>query len=124
MRVQSKAEPDADQPLLQHLRGLIQSASTNPIIGRLEMSIKWGEESYTPIKPKTGSSVRLQPRANGKVALMFICTTRLVTKFRSLYPNLFETEGERAVVFSPGRVIPDAEVLHIISLAFTHKLRA
>ena len=45
------------------LKDLIQEvASERPEIGPLEESLKWGEQSFTPVKRNTGSSVRIQPR--------------------------------------------------------------
>jgi hypothetical protein len=110
--------------ILERLRDIIQETSVeHPEIGPIEKSTKWGDESYAPARKRIGSSVRLQPRAGGEVALMFICTTGLVAKFRETYPGLFTTEGERAVVFSPGRPIPDAETRHIVAMALTNKLK-
>ena len=106
------------------LRALIyQTAADRPEIGPLEESLKWGEQSFTPVKRNTGSSVRIQARANGGAALMFICHTNLVEEFRGLYPDALTYEGNRAIVLS-GENQPDREALsHCIALALTYKLR-
>jgi hypothetical protein len=106
------------------LKALIyQTAADNPEIGPLEESLKWGEQSFTPVKRNTGSSVRIQPRADGDAALMFICHTKLVEEFRGLYPEALIYEGNRAIVLSRGTE-PDREALsHCIALALTYKLR-
>jgi hypothetical protein len=106
------------------LRELIfTAAAEQAIIGPLEESIKWGEASFTPIRKNVGSSVRIQPRKNGDVALMFICTTGLVERCAENYPGVFKTEGKRALVFARDKAIPEAETKHAIAMALTHKLK-
>jgi hypothetical protein len=109
--------------LAQILRDLIiAAAAEQPVIGPLEESVKWGEASFTPVRKNTGSSVRIQPRKNGDVALMFICTTGLVERFAEIYPGLFKTEGKRALVFSEDAKIPGTEIKHVVAIALTYKL--
>ncbi|MEQ8480998.1 MAG: DUF1801 domain-containing protein [Hoeflea sp.] len=105
-------------------RGLIHDvAARTPEIGPLEESLKWGEPSFTPAKRNVGSSVRIAPRANGDLALMFICHTNLVEEFRALYPAALTFEGNRAILVKAGKPV-DAEALsHCIALALTYKLR-
>ena len=106
------------------LRDLIAAAVfEQPVIGQLEETVKWGEASFTPIRKNVGSSVRLQPRKNGDVALMFICTTGLVERFQDIYPGVFKIEGKRALVFPAGEKLPELELKHIIAMAFTYKLK-
>ena len=106
------------------LRVLIfEAASEQPIIGPLEESVKWGEASFTPVRKNVGSSVRIQPRKNGDVALMFICTTGLVERFAETYPGVFNVEGKRALVFSKSAIIPNAETKHAIAMALTFKVK-
>ncbi|WP_340160704.1 DUF1801 domain-containing protein [uncultured Hoeflea sp.] len=106
------------------LKALIQEvASERPEIGPLEESLKWGEQSFTPVRRNTGSSVRIQPRPDGSAALMFICHTNLVEEFRGLYPEALTYEGNRAIVLGREHE-PDREALsHCIALALTYKLR-
>ena len=106
------------------LRYLIAAAAfEQPVIGQLEETVKWGEASFTPVRKNVGSSVRLQPRKNGDVALMFICTTGLVERFQDIYPGVFKTEGKRALVFPAGEKLPELELKHVIAMALTHKLK-
>jgi hypothetical protein len=106
------------------LRSLILDvAARAPEIGPLEQSIKWGEPSFTPVKPNVGSSVRIAPRSNGDVALMFICHTNLVEQFRALYPDGLSYEGNRAIVLSQAAGYDRAALEHCIALALTYKLR-
>jgi len=106
------------------LKGLIHEvAARSPEIGRLEESLKWGEPSFTPVKRNVGSSVRIQTRANGDTALMFICHTNLVEEFRGLYPATLAFEGNRAIVLAKDAAVDLEALSHCIALALTYKLR-
>ena len=109
--------------LFDELKSLIfETAEQSPLIGELEESVKWGEPSFAPRKRNVGSSVRLA-RRDDAVAMMFICTTRLVDRFRELYPNNFVFEGSRALVFENGKTIPTEQLKHCIAMALTYKLK-
>ncbi|WP_052161621.1 hypothetical protein [Hoeflea sp. BAL378] len=106
------------------LEALIRdTAARTQGVGALEQSLKWGERSFAPARPNIGSSVRIQPRAGGDVALMFICHTNLVEQFRALYPDALAFEGNRAIVVEAGRPVDRDALSHCIALALTYKLR-
>ncbi|OCW57097.1 hypothetical protein [Hoeflea olei] len=98
-------------------------AARTPGVGALEESVKWGEQSFAPVRRNVGSSVRIAPRGNGELALMFICHTHLVDEFRSLYPDALEFEGNRAIVVRSSGPTDLAALEHCIALALTFKLR-
>ena len=109
--------------LADHLRGLIaETARETDGVGEIAESVKWGEPSFAPVRPRVGSSVRLQERANGDVALMFICHTGLVERFRDLYGDALTLEGNRAIVLSPGEELPADALKHCIAMALTYHL--
>tara|TARA_R110002020_G_scaffold96186_20_gene230610 strand:- start:4216 stop:4566 length:351 start_codon:yes stop_codon:yes gene_type:complete len=100
-----------------------ETAARTRGVGALEQSLKWGERSFTPAKANIGSSVRIQPRTGGDVALMFICHTNLVEEFRALYPDTLAFEGNRAIVIEAGKPVDREALGHCIGLALTWKLR-
>ena len=109
--------------LFEELRALIlATARDTPGVGELAESLKWGEPSFTPAGPRIGSSVRLALRDDGTVAMLFICHTHLVDRFRELYPQAFRYGGDRALVFAPGEAIAMDELRHCIALALTYHL--
>ena len=109
------------QTHFEDLRSLIfVTARETEGVGDLSECLKWGEPSFTPARPRIGSSVRLANRDDGTVALLFICHTKLVDRFRELYPDSFTFEGNRALVFKPGDAIPAAETKHCIAMALTY----
>jgi hypothetical protein len=113
----------ASNALFDELKAAIyQTAEETPAIGDLEESMKWGEPSFTPKKKNVGSSVRLA-RRDGSVAMMFICTTKLVDRFRKIYPDDFNFEGGRALLFNEGETVPREQLKHCIAMALTNKLK-
>jgi hypothetical protein len=121
-RSNANTVPSSDR--FKALKALIREAAREvPDIGPLEESMKWGQPSFAPAKANIGSSVRIEARAGGDHALMFICTTGLVEEFRTLYTGSLTFEGNRAIVI-PAEDLPDPDALkHCIQLALTHKLR-
>ncbi len=92
-------------------------------VGAIAETVKWGNPSFTPEKPKIGSSVRLENRAGGDMALMFICHTGLVDEFREIYADVLTFEGNRAIVLRANEKLPENELRHCVALAFTYHLR-
>ncbi|WP_424993275.1 DUF1801 domain-containing protein [Oceaniradius stylonematis] len=98
---------------------ILQAAAETDAVGELAESVKWGEASFTPARPRIGSSVRIQERPNGDEALMFICHTGLVDEFRDLYGDTLAFEGNRAIVLPAGEPVDEAAIRHCIALALT-----
>ena len=113
--------PEAIRSDLAPLRQLVLSvAASNPAIGSLAESLKWGEPSYTPQKKGIGSSVRIALRKDGMVALNFICHTGLVDRFREIYGDSLAFEGNRTIVMDPSKPLPEPELRHCIAMALTY----
>lgn len=116
--------PASVRAQLLHLRELVLSAaSAMDGLKTLEETLKWGEPSYLT---RHGSTVRMDWKAKNpeQYALYFKCTSRLVPTFKTLYPDTFAFEGNRAIVFHLYGPLPDAEVRHCISMALTyHKIK-
>lgn len=117
--------PDAStRAKLAELRRLVfETAAETPGVGELAETLKWGQPSYTPKRPRTGSSVRIATNGEGRPALFFICHTNLVDRFREIYADTLTFEGNRALVFDPGETLPEAELKHCIAMALTYRLR-
>lgn len=108
---------------LLRLRRLIgEAAHENPQIGPLSEQLKWGQPSYTPVRPRIGSSVRIGTLPDGEVALFFICHTRLVDRFRRHYHGTLSFKDNRAIGLAPDGDWPEAELRHCIAMALTFHL--
>ena len=116
------ASPAQARALALDLRDLIyRTASRLAQVPALTESLKWGEPSYAPSRPRIGTSVRIKPRNDGSVGLMFICHTDIVSRFQDLYCDELEFERKRAIIVRHSRQSREA-VSHCVSMAMTWHL--
>ena len=105
---------------------LVTAASTEGV-GEIEETLKWGEPAYVTARSKSGSTVRLgwKKSAPSRYAIYFHCQTNLVETFRSLFPNQFRFEGNRAIVFEESDRVPrDALAFCIAAVLTYHRNKA
>lgn len=105
---------------MQRLRKLIlDSACEIKEIESLEETLKWGEPSYLV---KKGSTLRIDWKAREphQYAIYFKCTSKLVPTFKIVYGEIFQYEGNRALVFNMNDEIPEAALKKCISAALTY----
>lgn len=106
------------------LRDLILStASATGGVGQIEEGLKWRQPAFWTVKPKSGSTMRIDAVDESRYALYFICHTHLVAHFRELYPDEFKFEGDRALLFELGEALPLDALRHCIALALTYHLK-
>ena len=113
--------PPAILRKLLALRDLIyETAAAMPEVGPLDEQLKWGEPAYITCQSNSGSTIRMawKPSKPLQYALYFNCKTRLVDTFRTLFPNEFRFEGNRAIVFS----VDDAVPMDALSVCFSAAL--
>ena len=115
--------PESVRERLLGVRGLLfDTAARTAGVGEVVETLKWGQPSYLTVRPKSGSTVRLGISGDGRPALFCHCQTTLIGAFRDLYPDVFDFEGNRALVLKEGDP-PDAELAHCIALALTYHRR-
>ena len=108
------------------LRQLIfDTAATIEGVGELQETLKWGQPSYLTIKPKSGTTIRIdQVRSTSdQYALYVHCQTTLIDTFKEMFPDELTYEGNRSIVFNIKDNIPTNLVRHFISLALTYHAR-
>ena len=105
--------------LLRLRQLVVDTANSHEAIGGVEETLKWGEPSYLV---KGGSAIRLgMPKSSSeRFAMYFNCNTKLVETFREIYPDTFEFEGNRAIVFTLGDRINTDALRHCIELALRY----
>jgi hypothetical protein len=106
--------PQSAQKSLLKLRGLILETATEiEGLSHIEETLKWGEPSYIA---KQGSTMRIdwKDKSPNQYAIYFNCNTKLVPTFRGLYRNVFNFEGNRAIVFQMDDEIPERELKNCI----------
>ena len=115
--------PPAIRTRANSLRGLVlDTAAELAEVGEVEETLKWGEPSYVT---RTGSTIRMGWKASrpDEYKLLFHCRTKLVETFKELYPDTFEFESNRAILFRETTELPVAPLRHCISLALTYQRR-
>jgi len=106
------------------LRSLIfDTAQRTAGVGPLSESLKWGQPSFVPIKPKTGTPIRLGLLKNSGFAVYTHCQTSLIGDFQEQFPNDFKFEGTRAIHFETVEDIkPDILKLFIARALTYHQM--
>ncbi|HAA14673.1 MAG TPA: hypothetical protein DCE41_24500 [Cytophagales bacterium] len=116
--------PEAIQEKMDALRALvIEVASELEEVTKLEETLKWGEPSYLT---KHGSTIRMdwKEKSPDQYAMYFKCTSLLVPSFRTVYPEVFQYEGNRAIVFGLEEEVPREELKQCIKAGLRyHKVK-
>jgi len=110
---------------LSALRGLVLDVAANTDgVGQIEECLKWGQPSFVTVKPKSGSTIRIDTvkDSDTEYAMYFICHTNLVDRFRELYPDTFNFVGNRTLLFDVSQPVPEEELRHCIAMALTYHL--
>ncbi|MEL7054338.1 MAG: DUF1801 domain-containing protein [Cyanobacteria bacterium J06588_5] len=119
-----KTYPMSVREKLLFLRQMIlETASEIEDVDGEEETLRWGEPSYIA---KAGSTIRIdwKPDKAAQYAMFFSCQTKLVSTFRSLYPDDFAFEGNRAIIFQMEDNIEIEALKHCIALALRyHKVK-
>lgn len=117
-----------DQPvrgrLLQLRQLIIDEAGRHPDIGELQETLKWGQPSYLPAKPRIGTTIRIDHSSKhaGQIGFYFNCNSSLADDYQQLYPGVFAYEGNRAILIGVNEALPEKPLRHCIALALTYHL--
>ena len=116
--------PEPERSGLLMVRGLIfETAETTPGVGALEETLKWGQPAYLTPATRSGSTIRLGLPKQGGFAIYTHCQTTILTDFRSMFPDDFVYEGNRAIHFDAGEALPLDKLRLLIHGALTYHLR-
>ena len=123
--VYDDCSPEARSRLLAIRELIFDTAQKTDGVGEIEETLKWSEPAYLTVRPKCGSTIRLNAvsKEPDKVAAYFICTTNLVSRFREQYPDQFEYRDNRALVFDIKDDISHEALSHCFAMALTYHLR-
>ncbi|MGI9315704.1 MAG: DUF1801 domain-containing protein [bacterium] len=117
--------PKAAGSRLMQLRALILDvAATTEGVGKLEETLKWGEPAYLTSETGSGTTIRIDWKSKkpDQIAMYFNCRTNLVSIYRSLFPDDFRFEGNRAIVLGLGQSLPENELRHCVSMALRYHI--
>ena len=119
-----EAYPDSVREKIRNLRRLIlETARETEEVAKLEETLKWGEPSYLT---KHGSTIRIdwKEKSPDQYAMYFKCTSKLVPSFKMAYQDLFEFEGNRAILFDIEAEIPEEALKNCIRAGLRyHKVK-
>jgi hypothetical protein len=116
--------PDLRSKLMALRELVFDTADKTAGVGRLTETLKWGQPSYLTEETGSGTTVRIDRlKAGDGYAVYFHCQSGLVGQFRELYPETFEYQGKRAIVFDAKDRVPARELRHCLALALTHHAR-
>ena len=90
-------------------------------VGVLDESLKWGQPSWRPRRPRTGSTLRLNWSDNAPDSLMAYvdCKTDLAAQMKTRFPDLPGNDGRRALRFDLNENNTDA-LWQLAHLTFTY----
>ncbi len=115
--------PAAMRPKLEALRQLIfDTAARTEGVGLLTETLKWNEPAYLTAASRSGSTVRIgwKRSAPDSYAIYFHCGTTLIDSFRTLFPEEFRFEGNRAILFKASDRVPEGPLSTCIAMALTY----
>lgn len=109
---------------MQYLRALIlESANEIEELEELEEALKWGEPSYLT---KKGSTLRIdwKEKHPNQYAMFFNCQTKLISTFRTVFSDVFQFDGNRAIVFPLDKPVAEKELKDCIRTSLIyHKVK-
>jgi hypothetical protein len=118
--------PETTRANLLRLRHLIfDVAEETPGVQSLVETLRWGQPSFVT-GSGVGSTVRIDARPDnqsGDYAIYFICSTDLMDQFRTMFGEVFEYDGDRALVFENGDAVPEDQLRECVAMALTYHLR-
>ncbi|CAM3150276.1 DUF1801 domain-containing protein [Vibrio mytili] len=115
--------PDNARVRLEELRNLVFQVASELELGEVDETLKWGEPSYSV---KTGSPLRMdwKLKSPNNYYLFFNCQTKLIDTFRELYSDeLLVFQGNRAIVLSLSKPLPERVIKSCLELALTYQQR-
>lgn len=107
------------------LRELIfDTAEATEGVGEITETLRWGQPAYLPVRPRTGTTVRIGAAgAPGQLGMFVHCQTSLIDSYRRYYGGDLVLDGNRAVVLTAGQRAPAEMLGHCIAMALTYHLR-
>ncbi|MFW1433750.1 DUF1801 domain-containing protein [Vibrio parahaemolyticus] len=114
--------PDNARVRLEELRNLVFQVASELELGEVDETLKWGEPSYSV---KTGSPLRMdwKLKSPNSCYLFFNCQTKLIDTFRELYSDELVFQGNRAIVLSLSKPLPEKVIKSCLELALTYHQR-
>jgi hypothetical protein len=100
---------------------ILETAVSTPGVGQIVETLKWGQPSYLTVKPKSGTTIRIDAHnvRQGQIGLYVHCQTNLIATFCQRHPTLI-TEGSRAIILDAHAPLPMEPLRDCIQLALCY----
>lgn len=105
-------------------RRLFHQISEDRGLGPLDEALKWGQPAWRPVKPRTGSTLRLDwSDTHPKHLAVYVdCKTDLAARMHDLYPDLAENDLRRRMSFALDAPFPEQALSHLADMTFAYHL--
>ena len=115
--------PGARRRMLALRELVFVTAARTEGVGEIREALRWGEPAYLTAQSGSGSTLRIdwKARAPDRYALYFNCRTTLVERFRVLFPDDFEFEGNRALVLRLDQRMPRDSLAFCIEASLLYR---
>lgn len=104
------------------IRQTIHLVADRAEVGDLLETLKWGQPSWLPAKPRIGTTLRCNwvPALPHRLSLYVHCQTNLVETIKTIYPSAFEYEGSRALHIDLNAPPPEQVIDHCALLTLSY----
>lgn len=110
------AQPPLVAQGMARLRNLIiDTGASDPRIGPLTESLKWGQPAFRPRAANTGTTLRVAPHKSATFAFYAPCSTTVIANHAQRFAGADRIDGSRAILFDhPDQI--DADRLRLTIL--------
>ncbi len=114
--------PDVAQTQAFVIRTLCWRVAEAADTGPLTESLKWGQPAWRPVKPRTGSTLRLSWNAATPDGLdLFVdCKTDLAARITTRFPDAFQSDKRRRLTLRTDSPPPEDALWHLARATFTY----
>ncbi|WP_444995866.1 DUF1801 domain-containing protein [Aliikangiella sp. IMCC44359] len=118
--------PSEAQSKFNQLRELVFNvAESNPAIGSINETVKWGEPAYLTEKKRIGTTIRIVWKQKNKdfIGIYLNCKTTLVETIATLFPDDFVVLGNRGLLIKLDDEIPYDAICFCFEMSLTYHLK-
>lgn len=114
--------PKQAQQAFEKLRVICHDTAARQHLGPLEESLKWGQPAWRPVRPNTGSTLRVMWAENAPdlLNLYVDCKTDLAARLREIYPDLPQNDGRRHIALRLSDPLPLDVLSHLAAMTLAY----
>ncbi len=114
--------PAPAQHRLWACRALFHKVAEQAKVGALDETLKWRQPSWRPIKPRTGSTLRMDwsSKSPDFLSVFVDCKTDLAARMQDIYPDLPVNDGQRHMAIALEAALPEQALAHLAEMTFTY----